>query len=364
MRILYDGKIYKYQAAGGISRYFANVISKLPNSYIPLLIVPQQHKVLYPTHSNLKVWRYRYFRPARISRRLERYYFRSITALNSFDVAHPTYYSLLTLQKMSQYCSPIVLTVHDLIHEIFRAQIDPHGRQIEQKRQAILAAQRLICVSENTKKDLIDFYSIPEDKIFVIPQASSIHKELSYGIEKVPSRPYYLHVGSRDACYKNFDSLLFAFAKVVSVQPEVMLCVVGYPFNEDEDRLINELKLSDHIRHFGYASDSHLAKLYRCSIALVYPSLYEGFGIPPLEAMSCGTVVVASNSSSLPEVVGDAGVLFNPKATTDLADILLALLDNQAERDRLIAAGYQRAQKFSWEKTVAETVRVYNSVCK
>lgn len=362
MRILYDGQIYKYQAAGGISRYFANVVSKLPESYTPLLTVPQQHKVLYPTQANLKVWRYKHFRPAQISHRLEKYYFRAITALTSFDLAHPTYYSLLTGQELSHYRTPVVLTVHDLIHEIFRAQIDPLGRQIEQKRQAILAAQRLICVSENTKKDLIDVYSIPEDKISVIPQASSITKELSYGPEKVPSRPYYLHVGSRDACYKNFDTLLTAFAKAVSVRPEILLCVVGYPFNEAEVNLINDLNLSDRIQHFGYASDTHLAKLYRCSIALVYPSLYEGFGIPPLEAMSCGTVVVASNSSSLPEVVGDAGLLFNPKATTDLADILLALLNNQVERDRLIAAGYQRAQKFSWEKTVAQTLNVYASV--
>ena len=362
MRILYDGQIYKYQAAGGISRYFANLINKLPQNFTPHLTVPQRHQILCPAHANLKVWSYKSFRPARIAHKLEKYYFRSVAALNSFDIAHPTYYSLLTQQEFSQYRCPVVVTVYDLIHETFRAQIDPSGKHIEQKRKAILAAQHIICISKNTKLDLINFYSISEEKISVTYLASSIDKDLSLGKEKVPSRPYYLHVGSRDAHYKNFDSLLFAFAKMVSVQPEVMLCVVGYPFKEDEVRLINELKLSDHVQHFGYASDTHLAKLYRCSIALVYPSLYEGFGIPPLEAMSCGTVVVASNSSSLPEVVGDAGVLFDPKATKDLADILLTLLDDNTERDRLIAAGYQRAKAFSWEKTVAQTLDVYEAV--
>ena len=98
-----------------------------------------------------------------------------------------------------------------------------------------------------------------------------------------------------------------------------------------------ELKLS---------SDRVLAKLYRCSVAFVYPSLYEGFGIPPLEAMSCGTPVIASNTSSIPEVVGDAGILFDPKSSDDLADILLALLDSPIECDRLIKKGYERSKLF------------------
>jgi glycosyltransferase involved in cell wall biosynthesis len=120
--------------------------------------------------------------------------------------------------------------------------------------------------------------------------------------------------------------------------------------------------LSDRIELYTYASDAHLAKLYRCSIAFVYPSLYEGFGIPTLEAMSCGTPVVASNCASIPEVVGDAGLMFNPKSVSDLTDIMLFLLDNPTERDRLISKGHQRAKTFSWDKTVAQTLEVYQSV--
>ena len=362
MRILYDGQIYKFQIAGGISRYFTNLISKLPQSFTPYLSVPHSNKVLYPTHPNLKASIYKQFRPLRISNQLEKYYFRMANASKDFDLAHPTYHILLTRQELSQYRFPVILTVYDLILEIFRAQMDSSGIYIEQKRKAISAAQHLICISENTKKDLIDFYSVPEEKISVTHLASSIDRSLSHGAEKVPPLPYYLHVGSRNAFYKNFDTLLFAFAKAVSVQPEVMLCVVGSPFDEAEIKLIKELDLSDRIQHFRYASDTHLAKLYRCSIALIYPSLYEGFGIPPLEAMSCGTVVVASNSSSLPEVVGDAGILFDPEATKDLADILLELLNNKAKRERLINKGYERAQKFSWNNTVSQTLEVYYSV--
>ncbi|NEQ19657.1 MAG: glycosyltransferase family 4 protein [Microcoleus sp. SIO2G3] len=207
----------------------------------------------------------------------------------------------------------------------------------------------------------LERYSLPEDKITVTYLAGEIDASLSYGSEPVPTQPYYLYVGSRTS-YKNFDGLLAAFAKVASVHSEVRLCVVGSPFNQTEQQLIADLKLSDRIEHYGYASDRQLAKLYRCSVAFVYPSLYEGFGIPPLEAMSCGTVAVASNTSSIPEVVGDAGLLFDPKAIGDLADILLFLLDNPIERDRLIEKGYKRAKAFSWDKTALQTLEVYRSV--
>lgn len=363
MQILYDGQIYARQTAGGINRYFANLISRLPQDFTPALTTCQSQKVNYPTHPNLKTFFYQRwgFRPGRVSYWLEQYYFRAITAFNNFNVIHPTYYSLLTRQEFKQSRYPVVLTVYDMIHELFSEQMDANGRQIEEKRKAILAAQAIICISENTKKDLLERYSLPEEKVTVTYLASEIDASLSHGSEPVSSRPYYLYVGSR-AKYKNFDRLLAAFAKAVSVQPDIALCVVGAPFNETEQKQIAELQLSDRIEHYAYASDTHLAKLYRCSIAFVYPSLYEGFGIPPLEAMFCGTAVVASNGSSIPEVVGDAGILFDPESIGDLADILLSLLDSPTERDRLITNGQQRAKAFSWDKTVTQTLDVYRSV--
>ncbi|MEQ9370301.1 MAG: glycosyltransferase family 1 protein [Coleofasciculus chthonoplastes F3-SA18-01] len=363
MRILYDGQIYATQVAGGINRYFANLISRLPEDFTPVFTTCQSWKVNYPTHPNLKTFFYdRWgFRPGRLSHWLEQYYFRAITAFTHFNIIHPTYYSLLTRQEFKQCRYPVVLTVYDMIHELFAKQMDAKGKQIEEKQKAILAAQAIICISENTKKDLLERYSLPEEKVTVTYLASEINISLSHGSEPVPSCPYYLYVGSRNQ-YKNFDRLLAAFAKAVSVQPDITLCVVGTPFNQTEQKQIVELQLSDRIDHYAYVSDFHLAKLYRCSIAFVYPSLYEGFGIPPLEAMSCGTVVVASDCSSIPEVVGDAGILFDPESIGDLADILLSLLDSPTERDRLIAKGHQRAQAFSWDKTVAQTLDVYRSV--
>jgi len=120
--------------------------------------------------------------------------------------------------------------------------------------------------------------------------------------------------------------------------------------------------VSEAIEHYEQVTDAHLAKLYQHSVAFVYPSLYEGFGIPPLEAMSCGTPVVASNRSSLPEVVGDAGLLFDPDNPDELTDILTTLATDSSQRERMIAKGRERAKGFSWDKTVAQTLEIYREI--
>jgi glycosyltransferase involved in cell wall biosynthesis len=373
MRVLYDGYIYGSQTAGGINRYFTSLINRLPVSITPFLITYQTRERDYLDHPNLKRYTYKTFSPGHLSyrfekrlanyySRLEKSYLSNISVFYRIDLAHPTYYSLSTEREFSQYRCPVVLTVWDMIHEIFPEEMDPTGQRAEEKRKAILSARAIICISENTKRDLLERYPAVRDKVTVSYLASDIDASLSYGPEPVPSRPYYLYVGSRSS-HKNFSGMLSAIVRAVSVRPELSLCVVGPPFNEVEKRRIVDLKLTNFVEHYGHVNDRHLAKLYRCSIALVYPSLYEGFGIPPLEAMACGTPVVVSNASSIPEVVGDAGILFDPKSSRDLADILLLLFDNPAKREALIAKGHERVKVFSWDKTVAQTLTVYRSVC-
>lgn len=365
MRVLYDGQIFNSQAAGGINRYFSNIISGLPTDIHPHLTTYAIPKVLWPQHPNLKIFQYRLFRPRRISYTLARPYFEAVTRFGHYNLAHPTYYHLLGRQQAAHYQCPLVITVYDMIYELFPEKMDLRTVQfvIEEKRKAILAAQAIICISEHTKQDLIALYPSVANKVCVTYLATDLDKEFSYGTEMVPNRPYFLFVGAR-AGYKNFDVLLSAFRHVVEFNRDVTLCVVGSPLTRLEQRAIAELQLTDHIEHFGYVDDNHLAKLYRCSLALVYPSLYEGFGIPPLEAMECGTIVIAADSSSIPEVVGNAGLLFDPECTSELTDMLCAVLGNSIKRDELIDRGYQRAKLFSWSKTVAETVRVYRSLVR
>jgi glycosyltransferase involved in cell wall biosynthesis len=363
MQILYDGQIYAAQTAGGINRYFGNIIDRLPpDAYPTLTTTHRTNKLHYPTHPNLRLQEFRNFRPARISNRLRTRYFRWLGDRTAYDIQHPTYYDLLTNEPCSNRNGALVITVHDMIHELFADRLDPEGHTIRAKRDAIQAAQKLICVSENTKRDLLEIYPEVAEKVVVIYEASELILQQSYGNEPVPSSSYFLYVGGRTKEYKNFDTLLFAFSKAISIHPGIQLCVVGSAFNESEQQQITALNLTDRIQHYQYATDTHLAKLYRCAQAFIYPSLYEGFGIPPLEAMACGTVVIAADSSSIPEVVGDAGILFPPKAAGDLADIMLDLLDSPSERDRLITKGFDQCRQFSWDETAEQTVAVYRSL--
>jgi len=363
MRILYDGEIYSAQAAGGINSYFASLIGRLPVSFKPTLVVARDCGISQPVHPGLRIRRLSSTPPGNFSSRLKDRYLRAGTDSSRFDLAHPTYYQLVTRQDPGSYRCPLVLTVWDMIHELFADQMDPTGFVARLKRNAIQAAEVIICISENTRKDLLERHPMAESKVSVTNLAADIDISLSNGPEVVPPRPYYLYVGSR-SFYKNFGGLSAALAKAVSARPEIALCVVGAPFDEGEQKLIADLKLTNHIEHYGYPTKEHLAKLYRQSLALVYPSLYEGFGIPPLEAMSCGTAVIASRVASIPEVVGEAGLLFDPRSPDELTDSLLLLFDSPAERERLVAKGGERAKAFSWDKTAGETLQIYRSVSK
>ena len=361
MQVLYDGNIYLMQAAGGVNRYFANLIGKLPADVTPHLTMCGPRSVNFPINPRMKVYRYRRFRPAGVSYRLEKLFFDYKSNSRRYDLAHPTYYTLLSRSEFKKYRCPIVVTVWDMIHELFPAELDPEGRHAEEKRRAILAAQAVICISENTRNDLLERYPVAPDKVRVTHLASGIDASLANGPEPVPEKRYFLYVGLRYG-YKNFNGLLAAFARMLSARPGLALCVVGAPFSDIEKKLISELGLVEAIEHYEQVSDAHLAKLYHHSVAFVYPSFYEGFGIPPLEAMACGTPVVASNRSSLPEVIGDAGLLFDPESPAALPDILITLADDSSERERLIAKGSERAKRFSWDKTVSQTLEIYREV--
>jgi glycosyltransferase involved in cell wall biosynthesis len=361
MQVLYDGHIYLMQATGGVNRYFANLIGRLPPDVIPHLTTCGPRSVNFPVNSRMKVYNYRRFRPAGVSYRLEKLFFDFASRARRYDLAHPTYYTVLSRSEFKKYRCPVVVTVWDMIHELFPAELDPEGRHAEEKRRAIMAAQAVICISENTKNDLLERYPVPPERVMVTHLASEIDASLAKGPEPVPTRPYYLYVGLRFG-YKNFNGLLAAFARMLSVRPGLTLAVVGARFSDAEKKLIAELGILQAIERYEQISDAHLAKLYHHSLGFIYPSFYEGFGIPLLEAMACGTPVVASNRSSIPEVVGKAGLLFDPENADELTDILVTLANDSSLRERLIAKGHVRAEAFSWDKTVSQTMGIYREV--
>ena len=361
MRIFYDGQIFAWQPAGGIGRYFANLIRELPPSFEPTLtLYGGEQNVLVPAHANLAVVRRRAFRPQALARRVAARHFARALATSEPHVVHPTYYSMLSGQRLDRLDRPLVVTVHDMIHERFRAELDPAGHVVAAKRRAILAADAVICVSENTRQDLVDAYPVADDRIFVVPEASELERPSTPA--PTPSKPYFLYVGSRSHSYKNFDRVLHALAAVRAQGAECELRLAGPPLERAEIGRLRASGLTDAVHAAPWVDDAQLAHLYAGSVALIYPSLYEGFGIPPLEAMRCGTAVIAGNVASVPEVVGDAALLIDPTSVEALAHAMLELSERPDRRAALVAAGAARVRLFSWAETARRTVAVYESL--
>jgi glycosyltransferase involved in cell wall biosynthesis len=363
MRVLYDGSIYMRQSAGGINRYFANLIAHLPDSMTPILATARRREHNFPRHKNLclHVKDYRLLAFRALQKLAWRGHLRRLANRIDADLIHATYYDSLAARTDDRSKRPLVITVHDMIHERFHELLDPTGKHVAMKRNAIHRADAIICVSHQTREDLVDLYPQVRDIVTVVHHGTGMGELAPDGWIPPGDRPFFLFVGSR-AWYKNYDRMLQSLKLLVSQRPEVQLRTIGAPFRPSETARIAKLGLQDHVINHGYVTDSRLARLYHLSVALVYPSLYEGFGIPLLEAMSCGTPVLAAHSSSLPEVAGDAAVYFNPLSTHDMMHCLREVLDNSSFREALIQRGVRRCRRFDWRRTTQETLAVYRSV--
>lgn len=273
----------------------------------------------------------------------------------SANLVHHTYYFD---REWPQSCRPRVLTVYDMIHENFPEQF-PDARKVSiAKRRACSDADLVIAISESTKSDLLRFFDLDPSHVTVVHLAGSLDKQQES--EQAFQRPFLLYVGSRSG-YKNFSSLIGALRDVDEfVEGDLGLTVFGGgPPTEREIAIINAAGLPTNNIVWRSGNDQVLAGLYQHATALVYPSVYEGFGIPPLEAMSLGCPVIAGNNSSIPEVVGNSAVLINTEDLGELTNSIQRLVRDQSFRADYIRRGTEQSKKFSWDRVVDETLAVY-----
>jgi glycosyltransferase involved in cell wall biosynthesis len=233
---------------------------------------------------------------------------------------------------------------------------------------------RIIAVSDNTRKDCEKYLHIPREKIRVIPEAADPdfrqHKDIDTVRSRIATRfgiepPFLFYTGSMMP-RKNICRLIEAF-RILKRKSYPHTLVIGGPDTscpKDLREIITNENLQRDVLFTGYVTKEDLVDMYNAAEIFVYPSLYEGFGIPPLEAMACGTPVVTSNTSSLPEVVGDAGRLVNPNDTREIATTIEDLILDEGYRAELSKKGMARAGMFSWERTGKETWKVYEEVVK
>jgi len=267
-----------------------------------------------------------------------------------------------------------VITIHDIIPIIF-----PETEKILNRLywgvQIPLAAKyadHIITVSDASKKDIMSHFNISDEKISVIYNATNNNFKVITDIGTIsmvtskyhlPDK-YILCVGTIQP-RKNLKILIKAFSKLqheCNIKHKLVIAGRKGWLYKDIIELIDKLKIENDIIFTGFIDDNDLPLIYNAADLFVYPSFYEGFGIPPLEAMACGTPVITSNTSSLPEVVGDAGIMIDPHDLDGLTQAMYDVLTNDDLRENMIKKGLERSKLFSWEKTARETLKVYESV--
>ena len=279
------------------------------------------------------------------------------------DILHMTYSAPLWS------AAPVVLTVHDICYATNPEWFSERDLRVLRANvpRSIRKAAQVITDSKSARDQIIETYQVPESKITAIPigagpgaqpiDADEARSEVAaLGLD--PNRPYLLAVGNLQP-RKNLVRLLEAFKVLVARGHDVDLVIVGPRHYRAEDAEQAAGGLSDRVKFTGYIADRRLAACYRCSTAFVFPSLYEGFGLPALEAMSHGIAVACSDAGSLPEVCGDAALLFDPRSVGAIVDALDRLLGDADLRRRLGAAGQERAKQFTWSRTAELTAAVY-----
>lgn len=273
---------------------------------------------------------------------------------------------------------PVVATIHDLAFEHMPETFTRRG-SLQLKltvRSTAKKAASILTVSEYSRQDIIKTYKLPSEKVVVTYNGIEPHFTLNassqneiqelrsrYGI----SRDYILAVGSLQP-RKNLVRLIHAYSELRSRNNGFnhQLVIVGRKLWL-ADGIFDEVKKqqwADDVILTGYVNDNDLAALYRSANAFVYPSLFEGFGLPPVEAMACGTPVITSNNSCLPEVTGDAAILIDPYNEREMADTILKVTSDKTLRHELRERGIAQAKKFTWNDAAIKTIEIYNSVCQ
>lgn len=269
-----------------------------------------------------------------------------------YDVFHPTYYFPLAFPNGK----PIVITAHDFIHEIFPTYFSPNDKTTEAKRRCFNNANRIIAISENTKKDLIKYFpELDESKIDVVYHA--IEWQICENKSSSPvDKPYILYTGTRNS-YKNFPMFLFSVTPLLKKYDLNLVCT-GNSFSTDENGLIHVLGIEDRVTNF-FANETALKALYENAVCFVFPSLYEGFGFPILEAFASKCPIAISNTSCFPEIAGDAAVYFDPYSQDDMTKKIDNLICSESLQKKLVKKGVERFKFFSMDAMINNTAKVY-----
>tara|TARA_B100000900_G_scaffold369613_1_gene347591 strand:+ start:542 stop:1651 length:1110 start_codon:yes stop_codon:yes gene_type:complete len=365
MKVAFDHHIFTLQSYGGLSRYI-NILAKeffKKNIEIKAFTGMHQNKYILDLPTGVIEGRYIKQYPLKAKKifYLANHCISQIQIKNwKPDIIHETYYSALPIVKTDAIR---VVTVADMIHELFQSHFSKNNRTAKRKREAFNRADHIFSISNHTKNDLIEIYGIDKSKISVIHLGVDVNRFHQQNSDKLNiNSPYILYVGERGG-YKNFDRFIKACAQSKTIKNNIkILAFGGGAFSHEEILAIRNLGFKENSIMHVAGDDKVLASLYSNAICFVYPSLYEGFGLPPLEAMASGCPVVSSNTSSMPEVINQAGEFFDPSVTEDICCAIEKVINSGERRKELIELGYKNVNLFSWDKCVSKTIQVYKEL--
>lgn len=351
LRVLFDAQKFDEQRVGGATRYWARLMAALEkvSAVQPELAVRVTTNAYVGNKSS--IWPL----PRRwLNRRL------SVRLLQQgdFDIFHPTYFNPYYLGYL--HGKPYVVTVFDMIHERLPEYFPRTDMTRAWKETVVRGAAAIVAISERTRTDLLELLDVPPEKIAVVPLATDIGQVVPEEVGGVQTR-FVLYVGQRGK-YKNFFRLVRALSPILRAHRELALvCAGGGLWRPEERALLSDAGVDERVMQFD-VSDRQLAYLYRQARLLVYPSLYEGFGLPVLEALACCCPVAASNAGALPEVGGEAAAYFDPRDEGSMRAVIEHLLVSESTRRSLVDRGSRRVKLFSWDRVARQTAAVYERV--
>ena len=375
MRVYIDGIIYSLQKIGGVARYTDELIAGLVNSGHHVTVIMHPHPLYYPNlHTNLEIISIKPLIP--INGKLfnninhiyskfwiERYFLKNKIKEGVFHNTYLTSYNRLKI--------PQIITIHDMTLEKFPDSFSSFNK-VKSKLihkiidRAIETTNAIICYSQQTKNDLLLYHKVTNrDKINVVYLGVSSTFKMYGDTEKETFRksnhltkPYFFYIGTRLA-YKNFNKVLEAFSTWKEKDNFSLVTTGGGAFNDIERKSIQDLGLTQNIVNLTLSTEKDIVMLYNCADALVFSSISEGFGLPLVEAMACGTPILASDIPVFREIARDVPYYFNPHD----ASSIVSMLNNSLVKDEMkITAGIKRADDFSWKNMVDQTIEIYKKL--
>ncbi|RII27768.1 MAG: glycosyltransferase family 1 protein [Geobacter sp.] len=354
MKIFMDNIVFQLQKAGGISVYWAELIKRLVTSDLNTTFIEQSVQSGNIFRNQLSLDKKQIMYEKGLPLRLLRYLPLQLK-IEGMSVFHSSYYRVCNQKHVVN-----IVTVHDFIYEYFSSGLKRLVHS-SQKKKALEFADGIICVSENTKTDLLKFYPwVDESRIKVIyngvsadyfPVGSGSAEKSCF--DNILTKKYMLYVGNRSV-YKNFKSAV----DVISQLNDYVLVIVGGNTLSSTEEHDLKSRLPHRYYHLKEPDNNELNLLYNNAHCLLYLSSYEGFGIPLVEAMKSGCPVVTTNAASIPEVIGNAGLIVDQNNVRDILEKIDSL-DNVLFRNEVIESGYAQASKFSWDKCFDETIGFY-----